>query len=151
VYSPQISNYQADPGGGIGTPSVRSTLVDDVYLTIAIAPQNPGDPTVIGVTVQPLIIWLWIGGGLVALGAQVFTAPNSAAPTLGASGAIAAVLGGYILLYPRARVLTLVFLIFYASGVVLLVNTSHQGGRLVHEFGVTAGVQPSGPAAVSLD
>jgi len=50
-----------------------------------------------------------------------------------------------------SRVLPLVFLIFYASGVVLLVNTSHQGGRLVHEFGVTAGVQPSGPAAVSLD
>jgi membrane associated rhomboid family serine protease len=33
-------------------------------------------------------------------------------PTVGASGAIAAVLGGYILLYPRARVLTIVFIIF---------------------------------------
>ena len=76
VYSPQISNYQADPGGGIGTPSVRSTLIDDVYLTIAIAPQNPGDPTVIGVTVQPLIIWLWIGGGLVALGTLLAIAPG---------------------------------------------------------------------------
>jgi len=76
VYSPQISNYQADPGGVIGTPSVRSTLIDDVYLTIAIAPQNPGDPTVIGVTVQPLIIWLWIGGGLVALGTLLAIAPG---------------------------------------------------------------------------
>jgi cytochrome c-type biogenesis protein CcmF len=76
AYSPQISNYQADPGGGIGTPSVRSTLIDDVYLTIAVAPQNPGDPTVIGVTVQPLIIWLWIGGGLVALGTLLAIAPG---------------------------------------------------------------------------
>ncbi len=76
VYSPQISDYQADPGGGIGTPSVRSTFFDDVYLTIASAPQNPGDPTVIGVTVQPLIMWLWLGGGLVAIGTLLAIAPG---------------------------------------------------------------------------
>ncbi|HEV2982140.1 MAG TPA: rhomboid family intramembrane serine protease [Solirubrobacteraceae bacterium] len=52
-------------------------------------------------------------GGLVALAAQVAVGPNSTAPTLGASGAIAAVLGGYIVLYPRARILSLVFLIFF--------------------------------------
>ena len=34
-------------------------------------------------------------------------------PAVGASGAIAAVLGGYLLLYPRARVLTLIFIIFF--------------------------------------
>jgi len=76
VYTPQISDYQADPGGGIGTPSVRSTLFDDVYLTIAIAPQSPGDPTVIGLTIQPLIIWLWLGGGLVAIGTLLAIAPG---------------------------------------------------------------------------
>jgi membrane associated rhomboid family serine protease len=54
-------------------------------------------------------------GGLVALAAQVLADPGSPAPTLGASGAIAAVLGGYILLYPRARVLTLIFLIFFVT------------------------------------
>lgn len=52
-------------------------------------------------------------GGLVALGAQVLADPSSTVPTLGASGAIAAVLGGYILLYPRARVLALVFIVFF--------------------------------------
>jgi membrane associated rhomboid family serine protease len=52
-------------------------------------------------------------GGLVALGAQVAVNPHSTGPTLGASGAIAAVLGGYILLYPRARVLALVFIVFF--------------------------------------
>jgi membrane associated rhomboid family serine protease len=52
-------------------------------------------------------------GGLVALGAQVAAAPSATGPTLGASGAIAAVLGGYILLYPRARVLALVFIVFF--------------------------------------
>jgi membrane associated rhomboid family serine protease len=54
-------------------------------------------------------------GGLVALGAQGHVSPDSTAPTLGASAAIAAVLGGYLLLYPRARVLTLVFIVFFVT------------------------------------
>ena len=39
-------------------------------------------------------------GGLAAIGAQTLVDPNAAVPTVGASGAIAAVLGGYALLYP---------------------------------------------------
>jgi membrane associated rhomboid family serine protease len=54
-------------------------------------------------------------GGLVALGAQVLVDPSSTTPTLGASGAIAAVLGGYIVLYPRARILTVVLIIFFVT------------------------------------
>jgi membrane associated rhomboid family serine protease len=52
-------------------------------------------------------------GGLAAIAAQVAVEPNAAVPTIGASGAVAAVLGGYILLYPRARVVTLIFIIFF--------------------------------------
>jgi membrane associated rhomboid family serine protease len=58
-------------------------------------------------------------GGLVALAAQILVNPDSTGPTLGASGAIAAVLGGYILMYPRARILSLVFLIFFVTIVEL--------------------------------
>lgn len=47
--------------------------------------------------------------GLVAAAAQIATAPHSLIPNLGASGAIAGVLGSYILLYPRAKVFTLIF------------------------------------------
>jgi membrane associated rhomboid family serine protease len=54
----------------------------------------------------------YLVGGPVALAAQVLVAPNSATPTLGASGAIAAVLGAYVVLYPRARIRTLVVAIF---------------------------------------
>lgn len=61
----------------------------------------------------------YIVGGLAALGLQVGVDPGSPAPTLGASGAIAAVLGGYILLYPRARVLTLVIIIFFFTVIEL--------------------------------
>ena len=52
-------------------------------------------------------------GGLAALALQTLTGPNSQVPTVGASGAIAGVLGGYIVLFPRARVVTVVFIIFF--------------------------------------
>jgi membrane associated rhomboid family serine protease len=58
-------------------------------------------------------------GGLIATAAQVAVDPSSTTPTLGASGAIAAVLGGYALLYPRARVLTLVFIIIFVTVIEL--------------------------------
>jgi membrane associated rhomboid family serine protease len=57
----------------------------------------------------------YLAGGVVATLSQVALDPNSAIPTLGASGAIAAVLGGYALLYPRARVVTLVFIVFFVT------------------------------------
>jgi membrane associated rhomboid family serine protease len=63
--------------------------------------------------------FFYILGGIAALALQVAIDPNSAVPTLGASGAIAAVLGGYILLYPRARVLTLVFIILFFTVIEL--------------------------------
>src|SRR4051812_34644647 len=55
-------------------------------------------------SVKFLIFYLL--GGLSALALQTIVGPNSTIPTVGASGAIAGVLGGYILLFPRARVVT---------------------------------------------
>ena len=53
----------------VGTPSVKlARRIDDLYLTLVDAPQKPGDPATIGIIVQPLIMWLWIGGGIMALG-----------------------------------------------------------------------------------
>ena len=52
-------------------------------------------------------------GGIAALLAQTAIDVDAAVPTIGASGAVAAVLGGYILLYPRARVVTVIFIIFF--------------------------------------
>jgi membrane associated rhomboid family serine protease len=60
-------------------------------------------------------ILFYLLGGLAAMLAQTAIDPSSGTPTLGASGAIAAVLGGYALLYPRARVVTLIFIIFFIT------------------------------------
>lgn len=51
--------------------------------------------------------------GLAAIGLQIAVGPDEIIPTVGASGAVAGVLGGYILLYPRARVVTLIFIVFF--------------------------------------
>jgi membrane associated rhomboid family serine protease len=51
----------------------------------------------------------YLAGGIVAAAAQVVVDPSSGTPVIGASGAIAAVLGAYLVLYPRARVLSLVY------------------------------------------
>ena len=64
---------------------------------------------------RPTFILFYLLGGLAATLLQTVTDPNSAVPNLGASGAIAAVLGGYALLYPRARVVTLIFIIFFVT------------------------------------
>ena len=53
--------------------------------------------------------------GLVAVYAQSLVDTSATVPTIGASGAVAGVLGGYILLHPRARVVTLVFIIFFVT------------------------------------
>src|SRR5215831_17010680 len=51
--------------------------------------------------------------GIAAALAQTFTAPDSAVPMVGASGAIAGVMGAYFVLYPRSRIVTLLTLLFF--------------------------------------
>ncbi len=51
--------------------------------------------------------------GLCASLTQIAFNPNSKVPMIGASGAIAGILGSYLILFPRARVLTLVFLFYF--------------------------------------
>jgi membrane associated rhomboid family serine protease len=67
----------------------------------------------------PRYVVFYLLGGLAATAAQVAIDPSSTVPTLGASGAIAAVLGGYAVLYPRARVLTLIFIIIFVTVIEL--------------------------------
>jgi membrane associated rhomboid family serine protease len=55
----------------------------------------------------------YLVGGIVAGLTQVAIDPESTIPTIGASGAIAATLGAYLVLYPRARVTTAIFLVFF--------------------------------------
>jgi membrane associated rhomboid family serine protease len=60
-------------------------------------------------------VLFYVLAGLVAVYAQSAVDTSATVPTIGASGAVAGVLGGYILLHPHARVLTLVFIIFFVT------------------------------------
>jgi membrane associated rhomboid family serine protease len=60
-------------------------------------------------------VLFYVLSGLVAVYAQSVVDPSATVPTIGASGAVAGVLGGYILLHPQARVLTLVIIIFFVT------------------------------------
>ena len=60
----------------------------------------------------PFLVF-YLAGGMAATVAQVIADPYSQIPMLGASGAIAAVLGAYLVLFPRGRVLTLITLGFF--------------------------------------
>ncbi|MGH9050383.1 MAG: heme lyase CcmF/NrfE family subunit [Acidimicrobiia bacterium] len=74
VYAPAISSFP-NSTQGIGTPSVRTGLREDVYLTLVSSPNERGRVT-LGVAVNPLVLWLWIGGGVMALGTLMALAPS---------------------------------------------------------------------------
>jgi cytochrome c-type biogenesis protein CcmF len=60
----------------IGTPSVAWGLRQDIYLTLAQAPAAAGGAARIGVAVEPLASWLWIGGGIMAVGTALALVPG---------------------------------------------------------------------------
>jgi cytochrome c-type biogenesis protein CcmF len=74
VYSPSLATF---PGGtqAIGTPSVRSRFTEDVYLALLDAPPD-GSTVTVRVIVGPLVMWLWIGGAVIALGTLLAAFPG---------------------------------------------------------------------------
>jgi cytochrome c-type biogenesis protein CcmF len=67
VYEPALSQY---PGFGslIATPSVRTGLKEDVYLRVARLPEAGSDRVTLRVIIEPMVLWLWVGGGIMAFG-----------------------------------------------------------------------------------
>jgi len=64
---------------------------------------------------RPRFLLFYLLAGVVAAYTQALINVDATEPAIGASGAIAGVLGGYLLLFPRARVLTIVFIIFFVT------------------------------------
>lgn len=75
VYEPTLSRY---PGFGqlIGTPSVKTGLREDVYLRITRLPETDGGPVTLDVIIEPMALWLWVGGGLMAVGTVLAAFPG---------------------------------------------------------------------------
>ena len=62
---------------------------------------------------RPRFLLFYLLGGLVAMLAQVLASPSSTVPNLGASGAIAAVMGAFLVTYPRDKIKVLLFIIIF--------------------------------------
>ncbi len=76
TFRPAIDVFRGDTQG-VATPSVDSGLVDDVYLAAggSLTAGRHASAT-IDVFVQPLVLWLWVGAGLIAGGALLAAAPG---------------------------------------------------------------------------
>lgn len=109
----------------------------------------------------PRFLIFYLLGGIVAFLAQIFADPTSTIPNLGASGAIAAVMGGFLVTYPSDQIRVLIFFGFFARVIYLpalvliglwfvlqLVSVNMEGGQgeaggvayLAHIGGVVFGV-----------
>jgi cytochrome c-type biogenesis protein CcmF len=78
---PAITTYHGTHGNTVGTPAIDSNLLRDVYVTFDAVGGNgtasgaqvqqglPAGSVVLGVTIEPLLSWLWIGGIMIGLGA----------------------------------------------------------------------------------
>ena len=58
-------------------------------------------------------VGFYLASAMLAAAAHAALNPSSGAPLIGASGAVAAIMGAYFVLYPRSQVLTAVFLVLY--------------------------------------
>lgn len=69
-------NYYPNSQQPIATPAVRSTLREDLYLTLMAFDSEEGSHATVRAIVNPAVPWLWIGGMIVALGAILAIAPR---------------------------------------------------------------------------
>ena len=60
----------------MATPSVRTGLTQDIYLTLLKPSSAADDHVTFGVRLMPLTLWLWVGGLLVAVGTVLAAFPG---------------------------------------------------------------------------
>ncbi len=80
---PAVTTYNGRSGQSVGTPAIDSNLARDVYVTFDAVGGNgaasgaqvrndlPAGSVVLGVAVEPLLEWLWIGGLLMGVGSAL--------------------------------------------------------------------------------
>ncbi|MBJ7368296.1 MAG: cytochrome c biogenesis protein CcsA, partial [Ilumatobacteraceae bacterium] len=76
TYAPAIQKF-INMGQNIGTPSVKSMFTKDIYLTLQPPVKVSTNTAKIKVFIKPLMMWLWIGGGLMGVGTLLAAFPGS--------------------------------------------------------------------------
>jgi cytochrome c-type biogenesis protein CcmF len=75
VYAPAISEFP-NAGQAIGTPSVRTSLRQDIYLSLGPGTDFEEGVVSLRVIVAPMVVWLWIGGMLMFVGTFLAAFPG---------------------------------------------------------------------------
>ena len=75
VYTPAITKYLRQ-GIDVPTPSVRTGAFNDVYLTLERGAEVGASSATIRASIKPLILWLWIGGSVMAIGTLLAAFPG---------------------------------------------------------------------------
>jgi membrane associated rhomboid family serine protease len=121
-FTPYSITHSASVHSAIGTIPAWETIFTSMFLhgSLLHLAGNMLFLWIFGNTVEdamgPLkFVSFYLVGGIVALGLLVAFEPNSMTASIGAQGAIAAVIGGYIVIYPRGQVLTFVVMIFFVT------------------------------------
>ena len=74
IDEPALTSFGS--GDAVGTPSVKTGWREDVYLQLITAPIDVNGRAIVAVFVKPLIVWLWIGGLLMAVGTGLAIVPG---------------------------------------------------------------------------
>ena len=75
TYAPALNEFRFG-SQAIGTPSVKTSLFEDVYLALLAVPDAAGESVVLRVLVRPLVAWLWVGGAVMAFGTALAAFPG---------------------------------------------------------------------------
>ncbi len=68
-------NYYPLSQQPIATPAVRSSLTEDLYLTLMAFDGEQGEHATVRAIVNPAVVWLWIGGMIMGVGAVIAIVP----------------------------------------------------------------------------
>jgi membrane associated rhomboid family serine protease len=132
VVCPGTSDYDQAVAIGQQNPEAQPITVDEAAWWVTLFTSMFMHGGILHIAGNMLFLWVfgnniedrlgrvkfllfYLLAGLIAVYAQALIDTSSTAPTIGASGAIAGVLGAYALLFPHARVLTLIFIIFFVT------------------------------------
>ena len=75
IYAPAITKYTR-MGMNVGTPSVRTSLTTDIYLTLEPPVRQDSNQARVKVFIKPMILWLWVGTALMAIGTVLAAFPG---------------------------------------------------------------------------
>ena len=95
-------------------------------------------------------LFFYLAAGAAAAGSQILMDPMAKIPMVGASGAIAGVLGAYLILFPRARIISLVIFVYFIQVVALpasLVLGFWIALQLINSLLLGSGMLPGGGVA----